>query len=87
MLVRTDKPAGVEGVGEPLDSRFAGWRPPPAGLDEATLNAALAFSPETVALRRAILDETQFVWPRDDYLALLDIAATAPAPNDEELGA
>jgi hypothetical protein len=49
--------------------------------DPASLDRALAVPIETVALRRAIISPTQFVWPADDYAAL--IAAAQRLPEDE----
>ena len=75
LLVRTER---AERDGDSSAGWFAGWRPPIEALPDGMLETAMKVSPETVALRRAILDETQFVWPRDDYLALLDVATANP---------
>jgi hypothetical protein len=42
------------------------------------LDRALQVPVATVALRRAILSPTQFVWPAEDYAALLDAARRLP---------
>ena len=47
-------------------------------IDGGALERALLVPIETVALRRAILSPTLFVWPADDYAALLEAARQAP---------
>jgi hypothetical protein len=86
LVVRTDRPApAAVDLPPEIATPRPGWPPPIRQPDGELLGRALEVPVETVALRRAILDATQFTWAPEDYAALLDAASGGPRERGEPL--